>query len=177
MSQKIVMQKFGLHPFPLDFELSIKKNAQKNKSQNLKSRLAKIIRAGKPRYSNREFYANTNNFKSNWFCKTCLKFFYLTPKRKFKALLEYDLSSRNRRSQEIIHNDTLSAAINNKLPVAEIIELFKDSSFDLEFIVDSKTKYHSRMICNSPSKDNVLNNCVGILEEEPMPLSFTFSSY
>lgn len=55
-------------------------------------------------------------------------------------------------------------------------ELFKDCSFDLKFIVDSKTKYHSRMICNSPSIDKALNNWVGILEEDAIPPSFTFSS-
>ncbi len=164
MPRKIVMQKYRNHLFPLDFELSCKQDDQKNKSLKLKNRLAKEIKAGKPGYSNRKFYININNFKSKWFCKTCFKIFCLTPKRKFKALLEYDLSCRNCQSKEIMHNEAVSSAINNKLPVTEILKLFKDSSLELEFVLNSKTKYHSTMIDNSPSKDKGLDNCVGILK-------------
>ena len=177
MPQKIIMQKLGHRTFSLDFELSCKQYAQKNKSLNLKTRLAKTIRAAKPGYSNREFRTNTNNFKSNWFCKSCFKIFHLSPKRKFKAIMEYDLSCRNCQSKEIMHNEGISVAIYNKLPIVEIIKLFEDIRFELEFIVDSRTKYHSRMICNSPSQDKALKNCVGILKEDAMPLSFTFSGY
>ena len=164
MPQKIVMQKYKSHLFPADFELSCKQDDQRNKSLKLKKRLTRKTEVSKPGYSSRQFYININNFKSKWFCNNCFKIFYLTPKRKFKALLEYDLSCRNCRSKEIMHNETLSAAINNKLPVAEIIKLFKDSCFELEFVLNSKTKYHSTMIDTSPSKDKVLNNCIGILE-------------
>ena len=164
MPQKIVMQKYKSHLFPADFELSCKQDDQRNKSLKLKDRLAKKTIAGKPGCSSRQFNININNFKSKWFCKTCFKIFYLTPKRKFKALLEYDLSCRNCQSKEIMHNETLSAAINNKSPVPEIIKLFKDCCFELEFVLNSKTKYHSTMIDTCPSKDKALNNCIGILE-------------
>jgi len=163
MPNKIVLQKYKQHELPLDFELSCKQDDQKNKSLQLKNRLVKKIRAVKPGYSNRKICITINNFKSKWFCKSCFKIFYLTPKRKFKTLLEYDLSCRNCQSKEIMHNEALSAAINNKLPVADIIKLFKDSRLELEFVINSKAKFQTTMIYNSPSKDKGLHNCVGIL--------------
>jgi hypothetical protein len=138
MSQKIVMKKFGVLSIPVDCETSSKQVYQKNKPR--------IVKTTKPRHSNRLFSANQYNFKSNWLCKTCFKIFHLKPKKKFKTLLEYDLSCQNCQSKNITHSRELSTAINNNVPVSEIIKTFKEKDIELEFTLDSKSKYYAMVI-------------------------------
>jgi hypothetical protein len=138
MSQKIVMKKFGVLSIPVDCENCSEEAYQKNK--------LRILRTIKPSHHNRLFYADQNDFKRNWLCKSCFNIFNLKSKRKFKALREYNLSCQNCQSTNITHSRELSTAIRNNVPVSEIIKTFKEKDIVLEFTLDSKSKYHLMLI-------------------------------
>jgi hypothetical protein len=121
MPQKIVLKKFGI--------VSIR-----------------IVTTHKPRHSNRLFSANQYNFKSNWLCKSCSKIFRLKSNRKFKTLREYDLCCPKCQSNNITHSNELSGAINNNLPLSEILKKFKGQDMELEFTLDNKSKYFAMVI-------------------------------
>ena len=138
MPQKIVLKKFGILSIPGDSEISSKEAYQKSKQR--------IVKTTKQRHCNRLFSANKYNFKSNWLCKNCFKIFRLKSKRKFKTLQEYDLSCQHCQSKNITHSLELCAAINNNMPVSEIIKTCKEKDIELEFTLDSKCKYFATVI-------------------------------
>jgi hypothetical protein len=108
-----------------------------------KNRLFKNVRPKKEiQFIKSRFQNGSDNFRRNWFCKSCHHIFHLKPRRKYKALLKYDLSCQNCQSTNIIHGEQLSNAIRNGIPVSEIAELFGKKNSEMEFSLTNKSTYY-----------------------------------
>ena len=84
MPAKIVMKKFGVLAMPSYLDDLDKQDFQKRKTISFKSRFIKKIKTHK--HNKRTDYTSPDNFKRNWFCKSCLNTFKLKPRRKYKTL-------------------------------------------------------------------------------------------
>ena len=143
MPAKIVLKKFGVLQMPLDCEDSSIQDFQKQKNTFYKNKFIKKFKSNRSKYFyNRTFYAGLSNFRTNWFCKNCYHIFNLKPRKKYKTLLEFNLSCQHCRSTNIIHGEQLSDAIRNRVPVSEISKLFIDKDLEIEFSLIHKSKYY-----------------------------------
>lgn len=143
MSQKIVTKKFGIVSIHEGGEDSPSQDSQKQRSAFLKNRFNGKPKTTRPLDSAREnFYPAFYNFRSNWFCKNCHQTFHLQPRKKYKTLLEFDLKCQHCKSKNIIHGEKLSEAIRKKIPATEILELFKEDNWEMEFLLTKKSKYY-----------------------------------
>jgi transcription elongation factor Elf1 len=138
MSQKIVMKKFGIFSIPANIENFSNEAYQKSKQR--------IVKTTKQRHSNRLFYVDQDNFKSNWLCKSCFKIFRLKSNRNFKTLQVYNLTCQHCQSENITHIVEFLEAINNHVSISEIIKTFKEQDIELEFTVNNKSKYFAIVI-------------------------------
>lgn len=140
MSQKIVTKKFGMVSIPEETEDLTRQDFQKQKANFFKNRFIRKNSSGIS--ANRKFSSGTDNFRSNWFCKTCHQIFHLQPRRKNKTLLEFDLKCQHCKSKDIIRGAKLSEAIRNGIPASEINELFSHDNWEMELSLTDKSKYY-----------------------------------
>jgi len=147
MPEKIVLRKFENLSMPEDDEDADKKDFQKQKTVFFKNRLLKNIKSEKEiQFIKAKLQTGSDNFRRNWFCKSCLQIFNLKPRKRYKTLLEFGLCCQNCQSTHIIHGEQLSIAIRSGLPVSRIAELFKEKDSEMEFSLTHKSKYHPMII-------------------------------